>query len=1214
MRLSLPHHKYILSKGSGTKPLYILVDAFNYGPKLPESFFEKNHVLFFLTHAHSDHYTGLRANWECHGHTVHCSETTGRLIEHLLDLPASKISPLPMNTPVDLPYGVKVTLVDANHCPGAVMFLFILPDGTRVVHCGDFRYDASKMSGCKHLEEFKGCSAVYLDTTYCNPRHMFPHQSESIEKIAEALENVFGVAEQASTPRKKRKVDVVSRKHTYDTMCLISTYVIGKERILEQIHRRFGLKIYIEERKAGVVENLGVDMTMFTTDAKETPIHVVKWNFLGESWPYFRPNFVDPAAYAERFGVSKVIGFVPTGWVFSKDGLMKTLHKNNVTIHLVPYSEHSSYAELMEFVAMLRPAKVVPTVNASDEKMVAKQLKHFSNLIDVNASKSSFISKLSKSGQAPLPSENVKKENPPAEEEDDIVILQETDGPKIRSQGVDSDIVNLCFEDNDATTTQLMDICSGISRLFAEKLLRRHCGNVEKAASDYFDHLDQPKRKPGTTPKKTKGHQSTLLSFYAKSPGKTVTKLVICENPESPIKEQKTPEAIQSSSMQQLQLNIREDVQADAVSKSLEVYDATKDAPWASSDPTPYLHIARTFETMESTTKRLKISDALTNALRSVLDIAPQDILKASYLFLGRLAPDYHGVELNIGGSTVATAMTEALGISRTKIHEMHKSMGDLGDIAHACKRAQTFLRPPEPLTVDSVYDTMMKIATDQGAGTGQRKKALIVKLLRSSVGPETKYLVRTLVRNLRIGASWRSVVPAIGKAILIHKMQKVPTKDVLDQAATTSINMYHMNPDISKLIDVMLQHELEDWACNIGLTPGVPIKPMLARISDGVADAFNQIDENNVLVEYKYDGMRAQIHINKQGFDTTSMDSMVKIFSRNSEDRTQSFSDVIENVVKSLRDDISEAIFDSEIVAVSFNDKNEMEILSFQELSKRPRLGGASSSMATSSRPAAEVCVFMFDVLQINGQSLLRTPLSERRRLLEEALPNRALHHRVTLAEGTIMTDNASDSSLKQEKQDIIQKLLVDALGNKAEGLMLKVLESPYDPNKRSNKWIKLKKDYCDDLSDTFDCVVVGAWHGNGRKAGWFSPFLLAVFDSATQTFQSLCRVMSGFSDEFYKQATERLSKTILPSKPYDVVTNEQCSVWFTPKEVWEIRGAELQISPVHCAAAGMAHEDKGLGLRFPRFVRTRDDKTLDEDGLTTSDDVVSRYLKQNK
>lgn len=1219
----LPRHKYILCEGLESKrPLYIIIDGFNYASKLSDAFVEKNDVLYFLSHAHSDHYQGLKASWTS---TIFCSEITGNVIEHLLDIQDKYIRRLPLGLEVEVPFNVKVTLVCANHCPGAVMMLFDLPTGNKVIHCGDFRYDRDRMSTCPHLRRFKNCCSMYLDTTYCNPRHQFPPQHESIDYIARTVQEEIQKDIDKGVVGGKRKSQTISNQ--YDVLYLISTYVIGKERILEEIHRRTGKPIYVHERKAGILESVRLDTSMFTQSSDKTPIHVVKWNFLGETWPYFRPNYVDAARYAEDVGATRVIGFVPTGWVHNaKQAGNKVLSKNNVTIHLVPYSEHSSFDELLEFVGMIRPSRVIPTVNAMDEKQVAKQLKYFSNLVNINASKLSFISKFAKStsSQQKLDAK-VREEDGTEEQEDMVVVLEERGneslthqaGTSHRNQDTIVDISQDYRTDEESQVLALQEICGSSNRKYMETLIKQSGGDVGKAAARYFDAMEN-KMIANKSPS-SKSHQKSILSYFDRSPGskkkaeKDVYETLIPQS--SPLDVDVDECLIRENTPIDLHERFEHDVSTsilikgipqDSVALSLEKYRPKDDAMWMQPHQTPYAHIARAFETMESTTKRTKISICLTNTLRSILAISPHDLKNACYLLLGRLAPDYHSIELNIGSSTVCTAMTEALGISRSKIREMHKVQGDLGSIAFRCKKAQTMLRAPAHLTVQSVYDTMMSIATDSGQGSHGRKKTKIVRMLRSSSSAvETKFLVRTLVKNLRVGANWRSVMPALGKAILLHTRLEFPTKEELDHAAASSVDMYHIVPNIETLIDIMLEYDMCEWTSKVSLAPGVPIKPMLAKISEGVSDALDQISMDGVLVEYKYDGMRAQIHIKKDGFDETeSTSNQLKIFSRNSEDRTLSFLDLIPDILAALGDHVTQAIFDSEICAISKDSDGKFRIRSFQDLSSRPKHLSASTSSDI------DICAFMFDCLQLNGESLLGKPLCVRRQIMEDSLQNRK-DGKVELAKGSIFARSEGDlrTHLTTDK---LQGLLEDALENKAEGVMIKALDSPYDPNKRSNKWIKLKRDYCSDLSDTIDVCVIGAWHGNGRKAGWYSPFLMAVYDEGTQTFQSLCRVMSGFSDEFYKNTTERLSKTVLESKPFDVMTGENPAVWFGTREVWEIRGAELQISPVHASAMGQVHEGKGLGLRFPRFLRTRDDKSPED--ATTSDDIVAMYMKQNK
>jgi len=197
------------------------------------------------------------------------------------------------------------------------------------------------------------------------------------------------------------------------------------------------------------------------------------------------------------------------------------------------------------------------------------------------------------------------------------------------------------------------------------------------------------------------------------------------------------------------------------------------------------------------------------------------------------------------------------------------------------------------------------------------------------------------------------------------------------------------------------------------------------------------------------------------------------------------------------------------------------------------------------------------------------------------------------------------------EEAEPFVTQLMMEAIDAGTEGLMLKRLDGPYEPSKRSDSWVKLKKDYIQGLQDTLDLVPIGAWYGNGRKVGWFSPFLLACYDPSAETFQSVCRCMSGFTDAFYVDATQRLGARTIPSRKAYYDTSECCDVWFEPTEVWEVRGADLTLSPVHAAARGLVPDtDRGIALRFPRFIKVRDDKAVEQ--ATGPDQLASMYMAQ--
>ena len=817
-------------------------------------------------------------------------------------------------------------------------------------------------------------------------------------------------------------------------------------------------------------------------------------------------------------------------------------------------------------------------------------------------------------------------------------------------------------------------------------------------------------------------------------------------------------------------------VPRDAVTLPLHQYNPILHAPWSGNVPTPYIHLARAFESMDSTTKRLAISDMLTNMFRSILALSPQDLPSSAYLAVGKIAPDYEqGKELSVGGSTVAAAISEATGVTRSRLRELYNVMGDLGDVAATCKRTQSTLARPAPLTIAGVHATLRSIAAEQGSGAARRRQAAVLRMLRACREAETKYLVRTLVQALRVGANWRSVVPALAKAILIHSVQadaikayleeesapssstapprppsmtlpSIPPKFELDAAAAAASAAFHVCPNLDLLIAAMLEGPMSTLQERCRLTFGVPIKPMLAKISEGVEDAISQLKGAPFVAEYKYDGVRAQIHLRKGAQNSiTSIsggvpDQDVMIFSRNSEDRTASFPDVAAQVIEAASGGAISCILDAEVVAVDRgcggngstkllgstkvdNDGGTTAIGGTSEMSHPGKVSSTASSVLRlrpfqdlASRPrgvvdrsllTVDICVFVFDILELNGVSLLGLPLRERREALIRALPGlrpgyvqRAQGFEVerkkedsqvvlqiaeVTAAGTAGVETLLSAEKKVDDEDVtlsveegskkssplliedkeeevlsledvemevseieevmpvkpskrkgenatagtagvldsdlldrglvdkIHGWLLDSLAAGTEGLMLKSLDAAYQPSRRSEHWIKLKKDYCDALHDTLDLVVIGAWHGSGRKAGWYSPFLLAVYDPETEELQSLCRCMSGFTDEFYKASTARLKETIIPTKRPYYVTQESPDVWFDAKEVWEVRGAEISLSPVHKAAIGkIPGSERGAGLRFPRFLRIREDKAIEE--ATSADAIAAMYQAQER
>lgn len=391
--------------------------------------------------------------------------------------------------------GCEVVLVDANHCPGAVQFLFkVSVNGgkfEKYVHTGDFRYSDS-MKLVPLLSEFIGSDAVFLDTTYCNPKFVFPSQEESIDYIVGVIE----------------RIGAENEGEAKNVLFLVATYVIGKEKILVEISRRCKRKIHVNARKMVVLSVLGLgECGVFTEDESVSDVHVVGWNVLGETWPYFRPNFVSMKDIMEERGYSKVVGFVPTGWTYEvKKNKFAVRTKDSFEIHLVPYSEHSNYDELREYIKFLKPKRVIPTVGVDVEKLDSKHAnalrKHFAGLVDVMAAKQEFLmgfhqktkeveGKDESSISAPVVlwkqgCENIVEENESSNNTDKVGVLNSS----LPEQGLalqDNGTVNQ--ENIEESIEELSDcLPSWVTRNQMLDLLNSSGRNVVEAVSSFYEH------------------------------------------------------------------------------------------------------------------------------------------------------------------------------------------------------------------------------------------------------------------------------------------------------------------------------------------------------------------------------------------------------------------------------------------------------------------------------------------------------------------------------------------------------------------------------------------------------------------------------------------------------------------------------------------------------------------------------------------------------
>jgi DNA ligase 1 len=333
---------------------------------------------------------------------------------------------------------------------------------------------------------------------------------------------------------------------------------------------------------------------------------------------------------------------------------------------------------------------------------------------------------------------------------------------------------------------------------------------------------------------------------------------------------------------------------------------------------------------------------------------------------------------------------------------------------------------------------------------------------------------------------------------------------------------------------------------------------------------------------EYKYDGERAQIHLLEDG--------TVKIFSRNQEDNTAKFPDLITGMKRYVKPGIKSVVIDCEAVAY---DRENDRILPFQILSTRGKKNIVEDQIKV------KVALYAFDCLYLNGKPLLLEPMSKRREALYEAFQS-------VPGEFFFVTEKTS------RDVDELQGFLEDAIQANTEGLIVKTLDATYEPSKRSLNWLKLKKDYMEGCGDSLDLVPIGAWVGRGKRTGVYGAYLLACYDEDGEEYQSICKIGTGFSEVVLEELANSMNPHVIdgPRSYYRVGEGMKPDVWFDPKQVWEVKAADLSISPVHQAAAGLVDPTKGIALRFPRFLRRRDDKSPEM--ATNAEQVAEFYNAQ--
>jgi DNA ligase-1 len=673
-----------------------------------------------------------------------------------------------------------------------------------------------------------------------------------------------------------------------------------------------------------------------------------------------------------------------------------------------------------------------------------------------------------------------------------------------------------------------------------------------------------------------------------------------------------------------------------------------------------YAIITRCFILVNSTTSRIKIVDTLVNFLRTLIEGDPESLLPAVWLATNSISPSYISLELGLGGSAISKALKNVCGLDSKSLKALYDKVGDAGDVAYEAKKKQSFtLRKPKPLTIKGVYDSLVKIARIEGQGSGDRKQSIVDKLLQDARGAEeNRYVVRTLCQHLRIGAVKTTMLIALSRAFLLskppgaefatksqeelRKLKKEQLAELYKESEETVKACFARRPNYNDLVPTLLEIGVcDELLVRCGLTLHIPLMPMLGSITRDLSEMLTKLQGRDFTCEWKYDGQRAQVHCDDKG--------KVSIFSRHLELMTDKYPDLVALIPQIRGEGVSSFIMEGEVVAV---DKESGELRTFQTLTNRARKDVAISEIKVN------VCLFAFDLMYLNGQPLLDRTFRERRELLRSLFVEVPRH----------FTWVKSLDATSQDSETVLD-FFKSATENKCEGIMVKILDnlpdptlpapnpdegaipapeadgnvtivtprkgklkkgaqngdkekvvtrrkallSTYEPDKRLDSWLKVKKDYATS-ADTLDLIPIAGWHGQGRKAAWWSPILLACRNPETGSLEAVCKCISGFTDAFYKANKDFYAEdgpNSLPQKPgYVEYTGGYPDCWFEPQEVWEIAFADITVSPVYTSAIGLVDPDKGLSLRFPRFLRKREDKSIEE--ASTSDFLAGLWEKQ--
>ncbi|MGD2200723.1 MAG: ATP-dependent DNA ligase [Candidatus Bathyarchaeota archaeon] len=579
-----------------------------------------------------------------------------------------------------------------------------------------------------------------------------------------------------------------------------------------------------------------------------------------------------------------------------------------------------------------------------------------------------------------------------------------------------------------------------------------------------------------------------------------------------------------------------------------------------------YSTLVEYYERLEATASRLEMTDILAE-LFAVAE--PDELEKLIYLTQGKIHPDWTGEpEIGMAERMLVETITKAAGFRKEQVENVLADTGDIGlateKILEGKRQAMLGARQ---LTVSDIFDTLDQIAKESGKGSTSRKVNRLMKAMVNISPLEARYLSRTVIGSLRLGVGDMTILDALAQAYTGSKDKR----GALERA-------YNVTSDLGYVSRLLAEEGLEAIE-KVHVVLGKPIRMMLAQRLSTPEEIVEKLGLCSA--EYKLDGERFQIH--KDG-------ASVQIFSRRLENITRMYPDAIEMILAHVK--AEKAIFEGEAVAI---DSETGEMKPFQTLMQRRR-----KYKIDEMAEKFPVAVYLFECLFADEDDLTLKPYPMRKEKLEDIVEETERFRLVR--------------SLETSDPVELDNFFEEAIADGTEGLVVKSMadESIYRAGARSWLWVKLKASYQSKMVDPVDLVVVGAFHGRGRRAGSYGALLMAAYDPEEDIFRTVCKVGSGFTDEDLAMIPGMLEEELREEKPPRVDSLMEAEIWFNPKVVLEILGDEITLSPIHTCAFDRLRDKSGLAVRFPRFQRLREDKGAED--ATTVEEVVDMYKAQSK